>query len=158
MPEKIKNIVRELLTTHNTRNPFTLAKQNNIEIFFYDLKKLCKAYNSDNLIKLNVLIKNHENKKQIFVNQNLNFQKQILLCTHGLAHILLNHKPNKANIICNSCLNNSNDEQEIEANLFLLRLLFGDEFTAKYLNLNLYQIMSKDDINIDLLQTKLDFF
>ncbi|PDY44527.1 ImmA/IrrE family metallo-endopeptidase [Bacillus pseudomycoides] len=106
----IRDLVTQLCTKYNTKNPFELAECLNIIVFFHDLHE-----------EINGFYKCEEGNKFIAINNNLSETMQRTVCAHELGHAVLHEEVNTLFLRKNTFL--SVDRLEIEANTFAAFLL-----------------------------------
>lgn len=106
----IKKKVGQLVQNHGTNNPFRIAKQLGITIIYEPLGSILGYYS-----------KSHRSKV-IHINKELTYEKQLSTCAHELGHALMHPDENAAFLKANTLY--STDKNEIEANTFVLELLF----------------------------------
>lgn len=113
MPMDIKGIVRELVTTHNTNEPFELCKCLDIMISFESLGRLLGYCDC------------HFRMWTIHINDNVPYHLQRFVCAHELGHALLHQDANVPFLRAHTfyCTN----KLERQANAFAVELLLPDE-------------------------------
>lgn len=123
---RIKQIVKNVLLKHGTRDPFEICEQ-------LGYKVILKQYNIDwkgEMIKLtneNIII---------YINSNLSKQAQYIVCAHELAHAQLHL--NAGNHF-NGGETLEQLEMEREADMFTAYLLLDEkEYDVKFENMNGY--------------------
>ncbi|WP_312130857.1 ImmA/IrrE family metallo-endopeptidase [Lysinibacillus capsici] len=138
----IKKKVEYLYEKYNTRNPFTLAKYLNIEIFYWDLPPDIKGFYQ------------YEKRNQfIFINSNLSIEEQLIVCAHELGHAILHTKLNTPFMRANTLF--SIDKFELQANTFAAYLLIPDEnLFDSYDRMTLYDIAALYNIPLELVELK----
>lgn len=113
MKKDIKHLVAYYVKRFNTRNPFELAKNLNVEIQIGPLGSRAGCY---------MFLKNH---KCVFLNEDLSDSDMQLVMAHELAHSILHRKTN-CYFIRNKTLMLTS-KIELEANQFAAELLIPDE-------------------------------
>ncbi|MDD3839957.1 MAG: ImmA/IrrE family metallo-endopeptidase [Clostridia bacterium] len=141
MNKYIENKAKKLIKKHNTRNPFELAKAMNINVRFYNFKKLKGFYTY------------HRRNRYIGINRNLCDIEQQLCCTHEISHDQLHrhltYYMKDYNIF-------TNVKTEYEANLMAAHILVPDNLLDKYsgLNFSVEQIAAIEKLYPDLIKLK----
>jgi Zn-dependent peptidase ImmA (M78 family) len=120
----IKNKVNDLITKHQTDNPFDLASMMKISVIPWDLHEEIKGF-----------YKYDKRNKYIFINDNLNEKTQRFVCSHELGHAILHPRANTPFLRSKTLF--SIDKIEVEANTFAVELLLQDENLYEYKNTNL---------------------
>lgn len=118
---------------NNTRDPFTIAKAQGINIVYCDLDpKIMKgsSYYS-------------EAKKEIRINKKYSYDKQKIICAHELGHIILKH-------MGNAYYKDNDLEREYCADLFAVTLLFNKfDFNCSLTELTSYELKLILDTNLE---------
>lgn len=127
--ERIQKIVNNLVTEHETRDPFRLAKQLGASILFVPL------------VKVNGFYQWYQSSDLIYINENLTKEEQILVCAHELGHMILH---NNVNTIFLESFKHVTNKFETEANDFAFLLLkdklnFKEEINMLNLTYENYQ-------------------
>ena len=112
---RITDTVRELIKTHETRDPFRIAKELGALIVYVPL------------VRVNGFYQRYEDQDIIYINQDLGEDEAKLVCAHELGHLVLH---NDINFIFLETTLTVSSVYEAEANLFAIQLLRED------LNLN----------------------
>lgn len=110
----IKETVEKLTKTYKTNNPFELAEAMNINVYQRDLHNEIMGF-----------YKYIRKNKFIFINSNLNSNRQLFTCAHELGHSQLHPRINTPFLRSKTFL--SVDKIEQEANRFAVELLLPDE-------------------------------
>lgn len=113
-----KQKVDFLCKKYETRNPFEIAKQLDIQIIIEPLGSIRGYYSSSYQIKF------------IHINQDLPPDIQRQVCAHELGHAILHHKCNTPFLRANTLF--SIDKLEKEANRFMALLLHPAEEIHEY--------------------------
>lgn len=108
---KIKKKVGQLVKKFKTNDPFVIAKQMGIIIVYEPLGSILGYYS-----------KSHRTKV-IHINESLPYEKQLSTCAHELGHSILHPGDNAAFLKANTLY--STEKHELEANLFVVELLFN---------------------------------
>ncbi|WP_249645896.1 MULTISPECIES: ImmA/IrrE family metallo-endopeptidase [unclassified Lysinibacillus] len=138
----IKKKVEYLYEKYNTRNPFTLAKYLNIEIFYWDLPPDIKGF-----------YQYEKRNRFIFINSNLSIEEQLIVCAHELGHAILHTKLNTPFMRANTLF--SIDKFELQANEFAAYLLIPDEnLFDSYDRMTFYDIATLYNVPIKLVELK----
>jgi Zn-dependent peptidase ImmA (M78 family) len=122
----VKKKVEQLIKKHGTNNPFNLARAMDISIIFEPLGDSLGYFSRFNRISI------------IHINESLPYEKQLSTCAHELGHVIMHPDINTAFLKANTYFPTS--QIELEANEFMLELLFGqgceivtiNEATEKY--------------------------
>jgi len=109
----IKKRVNQLVSKHGTRDPFEIARAMGIDVIYMPLGESKRGFFS-RLYRT----------AAILINENLSYKKQKTTCAHELGHIILHSELNAA--FLNSNTYQITDKYEIEANEFMIELLFND--------------------------------
>lgn len=151
MDNRALTIPLRLVRTHNTRDPFQLAKLLGHSVKYLDLKNqkgFCTNIYSNYFI---------------FINGNLSNQMQRMTCAHELGHVILHKdrlgrdRSGKLKRFVEMELFDIKNETEYEANLFAANLLIDESDMLEKLQ-NGYDIVSTAaslDVNVNLLAIKL---
>lgn len=126
MKKDIRGIVDYYVKKYNTRNPFILASNLNVEVQIGDMGQRSGCY---------MFLKNH---RCIFLNQNLTDSEKRLVMAHELGHAIMHRKQNCYFIRNKTLLLNSKTERE--ANLFAAELLIEDELIMEYKDFTIAQL------------------
>ena len=107
----IKNKVGQLVKKYGTNNPFEIAKALGIEVVFEPLGDSHGYFSRFNRTTI------------IHINESLPYEKQVTTSAHELGHVVLHPDINTAFLKANTLY--STDKIELEANEFMLELLFN---------------------------------
>ena len=151
MDSRVFSLPRDLILTHNTRDPFRLAGKLGYNVRYINTKKQ-KGF------CINIL-----NNYFIYINENMSEQMQRMTCAHELGHILLHKdrlardKQGRFRKIVEMELFDISSRTEYEANLFAANLLIDEEELMKmlYEGHDIVSIASGFDVNVNLLAIKL---
>ena len=151
MDSRLFSLPQDLVTTHETRDPFRLAETLGFYVRFINAKKQ-KGFCT------NIL-----NNYFIFINENLSPQMQRMTCAHELGHILLHRdrlrraKDGPFQRIVEMELFDITSSTEYEANLFAANLLIDERALTEMLRdgRDIVSIASSLDVNVNLLALKL---
>ena len=135
----IKRKVEYLYKKYNTRNPFTLAKYLNIQIFYWDLPP-----------EINGFYQYEKRNLFIFINSNLSIEEQLVVCAHELGHAIFHTRISTHFMRRNTFL--SVDKIEREANRFAAELLIPDD--TFYECETIPDVVSLHNVPIELAQLK----
>jgi Zn-dependent peptidase ImmA (M78 family) len=114
----IKEVVRQLIKTHKSNDPFQIAKEKNIIILFAELGTTLGFYSSYKRVQF------------IHLNNQLDEMMQRFVCAHELGHAVLHPKSNTPFLRANTLF--SVEKLEVEANTFAVELLLPDEVIYQY--------------------------
>jgi Zn-dependent peptidase ImmA (M78 family) len=151
MDNRLFSLPRDLIITHETRDPFRLAELLGFYVRFINTKRQ-KGFCT------NIL-----NNYFIYINENMSPQMQRMTCAHELGHVLL-HKDHLGRDgqghfkkIVEMELFNITSHTEYEANLFAANLLIDEEDVREmvYAGEDIVTIASSLDVNVNLLAIKL---
>ena len=136
----IKMFANDIADTHDTRNPFRIAAENDIHILYEELGKNLGYFS--NLFRI----------KTIRINDHADPFFQPFICAHELGHALLHphagtHAFNRNSFIANCKI-------EKEANQFAVELLFPDELIAGHPEIDIYTLAHTFGIPYQLLYLK----
>ena len=138
----IQSKVDELYKKYGTRNPFTLARQLNIQIFYWDLPSEIKGF-----------YQYEKRNRFIFINSELSLEEQLVVCAHELGHAVLHTKLNTPFMRTNTLF--SIDKIEVQANTFAAYLLIPDEsLFDSYDQMTIYDIAALHQIPVELVKLK----
>lgn len=137
----IKSIVNDLVSKHDSKNPYSLAEKMNMYVFFHDLHIEIRGY-----------YKYDRRNKYIIINSNLDEKMQRVVCAHELGHAVLHPRSNTPFMKQNTLL--SIDRIESEANRFAAELLIPDESLAGYEHLTIFEIASLHDVPTEIAMLK----
>ncbi len=108
--EQIISMAKKLVRKYHTNNPFELSEWLNIDVITLPLGQIWGFY------------KYVHRNKQIYINNGLNYENKIIVCSHELGHAVLHPRENCPFMRAYTYL--SENRLEIEANLFGTYLLF----------------------------------
>lgn len=133
--EEIIQLAKNIKIKYEGYSIFEIIKEFNINIGYTDLKPhIYPAYTM-----------NYGNLKHIILNNHFNVRQQNILAAHELGHALL-HKDNYYN-----AFGGEHPQQEYEANLFAVTLLFDETLLDVNLNrLSNYELKFLLDHNIKI--------
>ena len=135
--DDIVEIAIKFKKTHNTTNPFMIAKLEGIECDFVSFRK--------DVVQAYILKPFDDVPPCICINSNFDKRSQQIFCAHELGHAIL-HK-DACNHFDGDSLSNSN---EYEANLFAIALLFDPNlFNINIKNMNNYILKGILDYNVN---------
>lgn len=119
----IKEKVAKLVRKYDTRNPFGLAKDLGIYVYYKPLGKLEGFYT--------IVLK----RRAIVLNEHLEENRKRLILAHEIAHDQLhrNERKNLGEFLTMKHFNEAKNSYEIEANIFAAHLLISDEAFFEYL-------------------------
>ncbi|QXJ39540.1 Metallopeptidase ImmA [Parageobacillus caldoxylosilyticus] len=138
----IKEVVRQLIKTHKSNDPFQIAKEKNIIILFAELGATLGFYSSYKRIQF------------IHLNNQLDEMMQRFVCAHELGHAVLHPKSNTPFLRANTLF--SVEKLEVEANTFAVELLLPDDIITQYQNtdLTIYDVAEMHSIPRQLVYLK----
>ena len=102
---------KELIETHETRDPFRLCKELGIILLFVPL------------VRVNGFYQRYNGQDIIYINQDLTYDEKRLVCAHELGHAILH---SDINTIFLETLQQVETKYELEANAFAINLLYED--------------------------------
>jgi len=115
--------IKNLINKHQTRNPFLIARYENIAIHYASLGSI------------KGLFQNTLDNKMIAINSDLDEFSQLVICSHELGHALLHSTKGLKFMRENTLLYNSN-QVETEANTFAAELLIDEDIEYNYYDIN----------------------
>lgn len=129
----------KIVTKYNTRNPFVLARELNIEIIERNFKQQNGAYN--------VVL----NNDFIFIRQSLCEENKTIVLAHEIGHCVLHREEA---IRCGgfkdyNIFNKQNIVMEKEANIFAAHLLISDEEVLELIDFQYDVKQISAHLNID---------
>ncbi|MEG0259220.1 MAG: ImmA/IrrE family metallo-endopeptidase [Lysinibacillus sp.] len=140
--EWVRQKVEYLYKKYNTRNPFTLARNLNIQIIYWDLPSEIKGF-----------YQYEKRNRFIFINSALNTEEQLVVCAHELGHAVMHTRFNTPFMRTNTFF--SVEKIEIEANTFAAHLLIPDESLFDYHEqTTIYDIASLHNVPVELAELK----
>lgn len=138
----IKNEVKRLIKKHKTNNPFEIAKGEKIIILYENLGSINGYYNK------------YARQKFIHINENLDYQGQLITCSHELGHAHIHPNSNTPFFRKNSFY--SINKLEKQANYFSAELLVDESKIDRCL-VELYsleQLASIYNVPVELIKLK----
>lgn len=123
---EIKKLADKLVRKHQTRNPFEIIQGMNVIVIFAPLVGIRGFYQY------------FQRNNIIYIDENLSYHEQCLVCAHELGHMLLHKKANAIFMDTRTYFNTR--RYEAEANKFAMYLLIGDEILVEYENYNTEQL------------------
>lgn len=126
LPE-IDRHIRKLITEHETRNPYKIAKNLGIIVIEEELGEVYGYYNKVNRIKM------------LHINSELNNKRQLYICGHELGHAICH--PDEITPQLSNASITSELKIEKEADYFATNLLINDEYKELY-NPTKYEILN----------------
>jgi len=139
-PKSINSIVAKITKMYSTNNPFELADYMNISIVKQPLGKIKGCYK---FIKRN---------RVIFLNTDLDYMENLVVCSHELGHAIMHPKVN-----CRFIQNYTlflNDKIEIEANIFCSNLLITNEILEEYKHFTYKQLSAATGIPFEIVKLR----
>ncbi|MDP7979104.1 ImmA/IrrE family metallo-endopeptidase [Bacillus sp. WLY-B-L8] len=109
-----KDAALDLAKKFNTTDPFEIAENLNVHVFYKNLPPSIMGF-----------YKYNKKNQYICINENLSFNEQIVTCSHELGHCRMHKHVNTPFLRANTFL--SVDKYERQANLFAVELLMPDE-------------------------------
>ena len=138
----IKTKVEQLIDKYGTNDPFEIAKQENIHIWYGDL-----GGKFGNYIK-------YRREKYIFIDKNRTPAKMIkFVCAHELGHALCTPKENTQWLKTYTMSINS-DKIEHIANTFAVELLLPDTYLKENADYGIYQLAQTNGIPAKFIKLK----
>lgn len=107
---------------HETRNPFEIAKELGIHVFF--TKELTKLKGMYFIMKRN---------RYIYINDNLDARTKRIVCAHELGHDQLHRDLAKLGALQEFVLYDMSTRPEYEANVFAASLLLDEKEMLEYI-------------------------
>lgn len=138
----IKTRAESIVKKYNTNNPFEIADKLNIKINFMNYPEEVNG----------LYIYVHRNSL-IFINDNLPYMMQKVVCAHELGHAVLHHQKNST--FMKSYTLFSIPKHENEANLFCTYLLLPEKDLVEYENLTIEQIAAATFIPVHYIKLRL---
>lgn len=135
----IKKKVEVLHKKYKSRNPFSLAKSLNIQIIYWDLPLEIKGF-----------YQYEKRNRIIFINSNLSYEEQSVVCAHEFGHAVLHPRVNTPFMRSNTF--QSVDKVEREANRFAAELLIPDDSFREHKTI--YNIAKIHKVPIELVLLK----
>lgn len=115
----IKNNIKEIIEKHQTNDPFEIAENKNVNVYFHSLHLEIMGY-----------YKYIRRNKYIVINSNLDDNNKLYTCAHELGHSHLHPRLDTPFLKKNTLF--SSDKIENEANRFAVELLLPDENLNNY--------------------------
>ena len=142
MKDYIKFEVNRLIKKYKSNNPFEIAKGENIIILYENLGNINGYYNK------------YARQKFIHINQNLNYQDQLITCAHELGHVRIHPNSNTPFFRKNSYY--SINKLEKQANFFTAELLIRTEYMEKCIldQHSIEQLASAYKVPVELIKLK----
>ena len=138
----IQSKVDNLCKKYGTRNPFELAEFLKINVIHWDLH-----------YEINGFYQYEKRNQIIFLNNNLSYDDQRLVCAHELGHAVLHKRSSVPFMRANTLF--SIDKMEIEANKFAAFLLIPDEsLFDSYEQMTIYDLATLHQIPVQLVKLK----
>lgn len=139
------SLARKLVKRYNTRDPFEIADILNITVQFQDFKKQKGAFN----VVVGGLF--------IYININLSYEMQRIVCAHELGHALLHKSLVRSALgFLEFELFDMTDHCEYDANVFAAALLLDNDDTMEaFYTYNDYVKAAREmNVNVNLLLVK----
>lgn len=122
----IKKKANMLARKHRSRNPIEIIRGLNVILVFVPLVEVRGFYQY------------FQRNNIIYIDNNLPYHEQLLVCAHELGHMLLHKKTNAIFMDSRTFLNGSRYEQE--ADLFAVHLLIDDNTILEHLDCTMEQL------------------
>lgn len=122
----IKKKAGILVRKHRSRNPLEIIQGLNVILVFMPLVGVRGFYQY------------FQRNNIIYIDENLPYHEQLLVCAHELGHMLLHKKANAIFMDSRTFLNGSRYEQE--ADLFAMHLLIGDDMLLEHSDCTIEQL------------------
>jgi Zn-dependent peptidase ImmA (M78 family) len=122
----IEKKIEQLITVHETRNPYQLAKENGIFILEENLGEVYGYFNT------------MKRRKFIHINENLDEQERLLTCCHELGHAILHQTALTPALTRKNLVSDMKIERE--ANYFATKLII-DESHENYNIVTSFEIL-----------------
>ncbi len=134
--------VDALYKKYGTRNPFELAEFLKINVIHWDLH-----------YEINGFYQYEKRNQIIFLNNNLSYDDQRVVCAHELGHAVLHRRSSVPFMRANTLF--SIDKIEVEANKFSAYLLIPDEnLFDSYNQMTIYDIAALHHVPVELVELK----
>ncbi len=138
----IQSKIDYLCKKYNTRNPFELAEYLNINVIYWDLH-----------FEINGFYQYEKRNQLIFLNNNLPYDDQRVVCSHELGHAVLHRRSCVPFMRTNTLF--SIDKIEVEANKFAAYLLIPDEsLFDSYDQMTIFDIATLYNVPVELVKLK----
>jgi len=138
----IENIVKKLIKSCKTNDPYEIAAQKNINVIKWNLHHEIMGF-----------YKYIRRNKFIFINSNLDETIQRFVCAHELGHSQLHPRLNTPFLKQNTFF--SVDRIEVEANYFAVNLLLSNEDFQYYETK--HQVLMENGIPLEM-EKYINFF
>lgn len=122
----IKKKAGILVRKHRSRNPLEIIQGLNVILVFMPLVGVRGFYQY------------FQRNNIIYIDENLPYHEQLLVCAHELGHMLLHKKANAIFMDSRTFLNGSRYEQE--ADLFAVQLLIDDNIILEHSDCTIEQL------------------
>lgn len=122
----IKKKAGILVRKHRSRNPLEIIQGLNVILVFMPLVGVRGFYQY------------FQRNNIIYIDENLPYHEQLLVCAHELGHMLLHKTANAIFMDSRTFLNGSRYEQE--ADLFAMHLLIGDDMLLEHSDCTIEQL------------------
>ena len=122
----IKKKADSLVRKFQTRNPFEITRGLNVILVFaplVDTRAFYQYFQRNNII---------------YIDESLTKQEQAFECAHEMGHMFLHKKANA--IFMDTTTNFNSDKFELEADIFAMDLLVGDDVLSEYSSYNTEQL------------------
>ena len=116
----IRDLAEELIDRYQTRNPYEICKELDIDVVYDDIGSLKGLYT--------IIM----DCKFILINKNLNEYTKKIICAHELGHELLHHEFAEDKIIKEFMIYDMKNRPEYEANVFACHILLDDKEVYDY--------------------------
>lgn len=137
---EIKAIVESLCKKYDTRDPYEIAKQKGIIVHSEPLGEIRGYFNKC------------YRQKFIHINSDLPDNEQYMTCGHELGHAVM-HPDSNTPFLRNFTML-SVDKLEIEANRFMVHLLYSDDYFEEYCYYTVPQVAQILHISEELVEYK----
>jgi len=136
IPSKVKALVE----SYKTNNPFQIADTLGVLVLITPLGNLKGCY------------KYLKRRKFIFINSNLDYNEQKVVCAHELGHAIMHPKVNCSFMQSYTLL--CTEKIEIEANKFCSNLLLTDDILKDYEGYSCEQISQATFIPVEIVRLR----
>ncbi|MFA1738485.1 ImmA/IrrE family metallo-endopeptidase [Lysinibacillus fusiformis] len=138
----IQSKVDDLCKKYGTRNPFELAEYLKINVIHWDIHD-----------EINGFYQYEKRNQLIFLNNNLSYDDQRVVCAHELGHAVLHKRSSVPFMRANTLF--SIDKIEVEANKFSAYLLIPDEnLFDSYDRMTIFDIATLYNVPLELVELK----
>lgn len=142
MDKRIKRLVSCYIRRFNTTDPFRIAKELNIQVFFQPLGKTAGMY------------KYLEHTKCIFINSEIDNEQFLkVVMAHELGHAVLHWKENCCFMAHKTLLLPS--RTELDANKYAAYLLISEDMLSDYKGYTIDQMATCTGIDKELIKLRL---